>query len=208
MSGPEAIAAIQLLDACIGISKTIIDIGRAVQDAEGLPPKLRDLLEKLPVIEEILENAHENFEEGRVAEDAGESVQPVLQQCEQALGDLRDVFRKACPKDGEDRSRRLWRGAKTVFFARDSQVQKLLIKIQDNLKLLEQKKIYEIGDKLDGLQELTEALSNDGGGKYTHTGAGHIFANEGGSSEIYVGGSRNSRQINKPRVYNKGPSST
>ncbi|KAK7193329.1 vegetative incompatibility protein HET-E-1 [Paraphaeosphaeria sporulosa] len=56
MSGAEAITAIQLIDACIGIANTIIDIGRAVHDAQGLPPKLRDLLEKLPAIQELLEN--------------------------------------------------------------------------------------------------------------------------------------------------------
>lgn len=63
MSGAEAIGAIQLIDACIGITKTIVDIGRAVHDAQGLPPKLRTLLEQLPVIEDLLENARENCEE-------------------------------------------------------------------------------------------------------------------------------------------------
>ena len=85
MSGAEAIAAIQAVDACIGIAKTIIDIGRAVSDAQGLPPKLRDLFEKSPVIEELLESAHDNFEEGKVAEDASKSAQPILKQCEQAF---------------------------------------------------------------------------------------------------------------------------
>jgi hypothetical protein len=36
MAGVEAIAAIQLIDACIGITKTILDIGRAVKDAQAL----------------------------------------------------------------------------------------------------------------------------------------------------------------------------
>lgn len=40
MSGAEAVAAIQLIDACIGITKTILDISRAVKNAQGLPPKL------------------------------------------------------------------------------------------------------------------------------------------------------------------------
>ncbi|KYG39606.1 hypothetical protein M433DRAFT_10532, partial [Acidomyces richmondensis BFW] len=85
MAGVEAIAAIQLIDACIGIAKTIIDVGRAVKDAQGLPPKLRDLCEKLPTIEELLERARDSCEEGRVAEDASKSAVPILQQCEQAL---------------------------------------------------------------------------------------------------------------------------
>jgi hypothetical protein len=208
MSGAEAVAAIQLVDACIGIAKTITDIGRAVSDAQGLPPKLRDLLEKLPAIEELLESAHDNFKEGKVAEDASKNAQPILKQCEQALGDLREVFRKACPEDGDNRSKRIWRGVKTVFFGRDSEVQKLLQVIQDNLKLLEQKKIYVIGDKLDELLELTKALGYDDSGKYAHSGQGNIIANEGGNPTNYVQGGRNNRQIISHGPYYEGPSST
>nr|POE87052.1 hypothetical protein CFP56_76157 [Quercus suber] len=44
-SGAAAITAIQLIDACIGNTKVIVDIGNAVRDAQGLPPKLRALVE-------------------------------------------------------------------------------------------------------------------------------------------------------------------
>jgi len=208
MSGAEAITAIQLIDACIGITKTIIDIGRAVHDTQGLPPKLRDLIDTLPAIEDLLESAHESCEEGAITEDASKSAQPVLKQCEDALSELRDIFRKACPKDGENRTKRIWRGTKTAFFGRDSQVQKLLVTIQDNLRLLEQKEIYVIGDKLDALQQTTEALGDDNDSNYTHTGSGSIFVNKGGNPENYVVGGSNNRQIIKPGVYHEGPSST
>ena len=208
MSGAEAVAAIQLIDACIGIANTIIDIGRAVHDAQGLPPRLRELLEKLPAIQDLLESARESCEERRITEDASKNAQPILKQCEEALAELRDIFRKACPKDGENRTKRIWRGTKTVFFGRDSQVQKLLTTIQDNLRLLEQKEIYVIGDKLDALQQVTEALANDETGKYSHTGAGSIFAAEGGHQENYVGGGSNNRIINKPGVYHESSAST
>ncbi|OAG08426.1 uncharacterized protein CC84DRAFT_1203804 [Paraphaeosphaeria sporulosa] len=196
----------KLIDACIGIANTIIDIGRAVHDAQGLPPKLRELLEKLPAIQELLESAQESCEEGRITDDASKSAQPILKQCAEALAELRDIFRKACPKDGENRTKRIWRGAKTVFFGRDNQVQKLLVTIQDDLRLLEQKEVYVIGDKLDALQQVTQGLADNEDGKYTHTGAGNIIANEGGSPTNYVVGGSNNRQINNPGVYNEGPS--
>ena len=208
MSGAEAVAAIQLIDACIGIANTIIDIGRAVHDAQGLPPRLRELLEKLPAIQDLLESARESCEERRITEDASKNARPILKQCEEALAELRDIFRKACPKDGENRAKRIWTGTKTIFFGRDSQVQKLLTTIQDNLRLLEQKEIYVIGDKLDALQQVTEALANGEDGKYSHTGAGNIIANEGGSPTNYVVGGSHNRQVNNPRTYNEGPSST
>ncbi|KYG40151.1 hypothetical protein M433DRAFT_160854 [Acidomyces richmondensis BFW] len=208
MAGVEAIAAIQLIDACIDIATTIINVGRAVKDAQGLPPKLRDLCEKLPTIEELLERARNNCKKGTVTEDASKNAVPILQQCEQALGELRDIFRKACPEEGDNRSKRIWKGTRVVFFGRGSQVQKLLVSVQDNLKLLEQMQVYVIGDKLDELQKVTEALACDDGGKYNHSGEGNIVANEGGSPTNYVVGGRNNRQVNNPGVYNEVPLST
>ena len=208
MSGAEAITAVQLIDACINIAHTIIAIGRAVHDAQGLPPKLRELLDQLPAIQGLLENARERCDKDTIAEDARRSAQPILKQCEEALRDLMDIFAKACPTDGENRSKRIWRGAKTVFFGRDSQVQKLLVIIQDDLRLLEQKEIYVIGDRLDALQQVTEALADGEDSKYAHTGAGNIVANEGGNPTNYITGGSNNRQINNTGVYNEGPSST
>jgi len=186
---------------------TILDISRAVKDAQGLPPKLRNLCEKLPAIEELLEIAHDNCEEGKISEDNSKSVKPILKQCEQALADLRDIFRKACPKEEDDRTKRIWRGARTVFFGRDGRVQKLLVAVQDNLRLLEQKEVFRIGDKLEELQQFTEALAQDDDGKITHTGSGNILANQGSNHTNYLM-SGSGRQINDPGVYNEGPSGT
>lgn len=207
MSGAEAITAIQLIGACLDIADTIIDIKHAVHDAHGLPAKLLELLNKLPAIQDLLESAQKSFEEGRIAGDASASAQPILEHCKAALADLRDIFKKACPTDRGNRTKRIWSGVKTVFFGRDSQVQRLLVAIQDDLRLLEQKEIYVIGDKLDALQQVTEALSDEDS-KYTHTGAGNIFANEGGSPTNNVVGGSHNRQVNNPGVYNEGPSST
>jgi hypothetical protein len=207
MAGVEAIAAIQLIDACIGITQTIIKIGLAVKDAQGLPPTLRNLCEKLPAIEDLLESARESCDEGRVTEDNSKSARPLLKQCEQALSELRDIFRKACPAEGDDRTKRIWKGAKTVFFGRDSQVQKLLVVVQDNLRLLEQKEIFRIGDKLKELQQITEALAQDDDGRITHTGSGNVLANRGGTHTNYMM-SGSGRMINNPGVYHEGPSST
>jgi hypothetical protein len=208
MSGAEAITAIQLIGACLDIADTIINIKHAVHDAQGLPAKLRELLDKLPAIQDLLESAQKSFEEGRIAGDTSASAQPILEHCKAALADLRDIFKKACPPDRENRAKRIWRGTKTVFFGRDSQVQKLLVDIQADLKLLEQKEIYVIGDKLDALKQVTEALANGEDGKYSHTGAGNIFANEGGSPTNNVVGGSHNRQINNVGPYNEGPSST
>jgi hypothetical protein len=189
MSGAEVIG---LIDACIGITTTILEIGRAVRDAQGLPPTLRDLCEKLPAIEDLLETARERCEDGKVNDNSKKTAKPILKQCELALAELRDVFRKACPKDGDHRSKRIWKGARTVFFGRDGQVRKLLVSVQDNMWLLEQQEVFRIGDRLDGLRVLTEALAH---GKITMATRGGIHTN------YLMSGS--GRQINNARVYNE-----
>lgn len=212
MSGIEAATVIQLIDACIGITEAIIDIGNAAKDARGLPPKLRDLFNVLPAIEDLLETAHDRCKEGNITEEVDQTARPVLKQVEHALSELRDIFRKACPKDKDNRAKRIWNGTKTVFFGRCSKVRELLETIRENLKLLEQKEIYMIGDKLDALQEISESLLDDGDSKYTHKGSGHIFANEGGRQENYVGeyvaGGTNNRQFINHGTYHAAPEST
>jgi hypothetical protein len=192
MASAEVIAAIQLIDACIGITKTILDIGRAVTNAQGLPPKLRELCEKLPAIEELLESAHGNCRDGKVNKDNSKVVKPILKQCEEALAELRDIFRKACPKEEDDRTKRIWRGTKTVFLGRDGQVQKLLVIVQDNLRLLEQREVIRIDNKLDELWQVTEALARG----------------DGDNPNNNVVGGRNNRQAISHGTYKESSSST
>nr|POE62760.1 isoform 2 of nephrocystin-3 [Quercus suber] len=201
MSGAEALAIVGLINASIGITKTILDIGRAVHDAQGLPPRLRVLLEQLPAIEDLLESAREQCDQQVISEARSRTAEPILRQCEQALGELRDIFRKACPENGDHRGRRIWKGTKTVFLGRESQLQKPLDAIQNHLRLLEQQEILTIGDKLAALQQITLALTLDDSSRYTHVGPGNIVANEGGSPTNYVQGGEGNRQINNARVY-------
>lgn len=207
MSGAEAITLVQLIDACISITQAIINISLAVKDAQGLPPTLRDLYEKLPAIRDLLATARENCDEGSVTEENSKNAKPILEQCERALKELADIFRKACPAEGDDRTKRIWKGARIVFLGRDNRVQNLLDCVQNNLKLLEQKEIFRIGDKLDELQQFTEALSQDDDGMITHTGSGNVLANRGGTHTNYLM-SGSGRQIINPGVYHEGPSST
>lgn len=203
-AGAEAVAIVQLIDACIGITNTIIAIGKAVKDAQGLPPSLKELWEKVPAISELLSEASEKCDQGKVSASACDSAKPVLEQCKKALDELRVIFRKACPEDDDNTRQRLWKGTRTIFIGRESKVKKLLVTVQDNLRLLEQKEIYHIGDRLDELQQATEALSHDEGegSKYMNVGPGNLFANDGGSPENNVLGD-NSRLVKNSGTYNE-----
>ncbi|PPJ56177.1 hypothetical protein CBER1_09081 [Cercospora berteroae] len=188
MSGAEVITAVQLIDACVGITRTIIEIGEAARDAKGLPDRLKELFERLPAIEDLLKLAREN--QDKVPSGDRESVEPVLKQCKSALEELRRLFWKACPEDGEHYSKRIWRGAKVVFFGRKSQLLILLDTILGNLKLLEQKKVYEIGGRLDSLSETIQTLAEDDSpmANNTHNGSGNQNILQGSGNMYNQGG--------------------
>jgi hypothetical protein len=69
-----------------------LDTGRAMHDAQGLPPKLRDLF----VVEDLLKSArHANDAGGFDDDNARKHAQPLLQECESARAKLHDIIRKA-----------------------------------------------------------------------------------------------------------------
>jgi len=114
----------------------------------------------------------------------------LIDACEQALVGLRNLFHTV----GDDRTR-------------DCKVQKLLPTIQDNLRLLEKKKVLRNGDRVDNLRQLTKALAQDGGNQISCPGPGELLANQKGNYNAYVMDGTGT-QINNPAVYCEGPSGT
>jgi hypothetical protein len=57
------------------------------------------------------------------------------------------------------------------------------VAIQDNLRLLEQKEIYVIGDKLNALQQVTEALAHEDG----NFDQRHVLVSDVPGPEFYAG---------------------
>jgi len=114
----------------------------------------------------------------------------LIDACEQALVGLRNLFHTV----GDDRTR-------------DYQVQKLLPTIQDNLRLLENKKVLRNSDRVDNLRQLTKALAQDGGNQIARPGPSELLANQKGSYNTYVMDGTGT-QINNPAVYCEGPSGT
>ncbi|WPH03964.1 Hypothetical protein R9X50_00684700 [Acrodontium crateriforme] len=195
--------AIQLIDAGIGIIKAIIEIGAAVRDAQGLPERLRTLHQELPAIESLYASARQTFQHGRVPDNVAQETKQILDNCNAALNALRVIFEEACPVDGKSNHRqRVWNGARTVFFGRNSKVQKHLLVIQKSLTLLGEKNIFIIGDQLDNLQKVIEALGQDDGSKYEVSGSGSMFFSDGGDQTSLVQHGNNNKQI-KTQTYNE-----
>lgn len=124
--------------------------------------------------------------------EAAASIQ-LIGACSQALVGMQDLFQKPCSKGSDER-------------VRDSLVQKLLGAIQDNLKLLEQKKVLRAGDKVNNLRQLTKTLAPNDKDLVPRTGSNSLLANQGSQPNAYsMSGS--GTQINNPGVYNESVSS-
>jgi hypothetical protein len=189
----EAVAIIGLVDACIGITGTIIKIGQATKNANGLPSKLAKVFEEFPVVQSLFQRAKENSD--NIGEDARRSVEPILKQCKEALDQLQALFQKICPQDDTSSAKRVWKGAKAEVMGRNSKLQELWNDVQGHLDTLEKKQIFDIGEKLDALKETMESLAEEDGEKYVfhgsgsqniHKGPGKMFITGGGSNNQYT----------------------
>ena len=116
----------------------------------------------------------------------------IIGACERALVSLRNLYTRPSPKESDDR-------------IKDRQVQKLLAAVQDNLKVLEQKKVLRIGNKVDDLRQLTRALAPNDDNTIAHTRPGNLLAKQAGAHATYTMDGTGT-QINNPAVYCEGPS--
>jgi hypothetical protein len=116
----------------------------------------------------------------------------VIGACEQALVSLRNLYTKPSPKESDDR-------------IKDRQVQKLLAAVQENLKVLEQKKVRGIGNKVDDLRQLTRALAPNDDNTIAHTRPGNLLAKQAGAHATYTMDGTGTL-INNPAVYCEDPS--
>ncbi|CAK1356725.1 unnamed protein product [Cercospora beticola] len=161
VSGVKTISFTQLLSDCISITETVIEIVRAAQDAKGLPPKLKELFERLPAINELLQTADERTKKDEVSKESMNGIQSVLEQCKASLEQIRGLFYKACPEDGDNYGKRFWQGTTTVFLGRDSKLQQHMNDVINDLKVVELNGILSIDGKLDQLAETVQVLADE-----------------------------------------------
>lgn len=187
----EAIAIIGLVDACIGITGTIIKIGQAAKDANGLPSKLAKVFEEFPVVQSLFQRAKENND--NIKEDARRSAEPILKQCKDALVQLQGLFEKICPQDGASSAKRTWKGAKAEIMGRNTKLQELWKEVQEHLNILEKKQIFDIGDKLDALEKTMDSMAQEDSGN-VHYGDGNQNIVQGeGNKQYNQGGGHNNQ---------------
>ena len=183
-------AIVGVIDACISLTNAIIRIGEAAKNAQGLPPKLVDLFEQLPALENLFKKAKQNNDQ--LDADSRKKAGPILEKCEDTLEELETLFKKVCPVDRANRANRLWSGAKTEVLGRNVKLQELWKKIEGYLEILHKQKILDIGDSLSELKKVMETLAAEEDARYLHQGSGNMNITEsGGHSNNQGGGSDN-----------------
>lgn len=201
----EAAAIVSLINACIGLTKEIINIGQAAKDAHGLPENLAHLFEQLPPLQHLFEKAKENND--KLDPTLRNNARPVLKQCEEAFQQLEALFKDLCPEDGANPAKRIWKGASAAIFGKNTKLQKLWKQIEGYLNTLEKQEIFIIGDALSGLKDAVELLAKDGEGvKFTHHGCGNQNVTEKGGTSFNTGGGNNNNYTfhNQGARYNSG----
>lgn len=186
----EAMAIVQMVEACIALTKLIIDIGQAAKNAQGLPKKLAGLFDQVPLLKGLFEKAKENS--SKLDASSRKDAEPVLQKCEDALDKLHGLFKDICPKDQDNWGKRIYKGTKATIFGKNSKLQGLWKEIKEYMETLEQQQIFQIGDRLSGLEDAMMALAEEeeAGGKYTYNGVGDMFVTEGDNHKSMYQGAK------------------
>ena len=174
----------QLIDACISLTKAVISIGQAVKDVNGLPKKLAKLFEQLPAVQDLFEEAQKTND--NLSIEVRKRAEPTLKNCKNALSHLHELFEKICPQEGDKTLKRVWKGTTAQVLGRNSDLQNVWMEVESYLDLLQKKQILDIGNKLDGMKETMKSLAQEESTKYTHTGLGHQIVTEGGSPIIGI----------------------
>ena len=133
MSGVgEASLVLSIISSIISIIDATNQVYEAVKDEAGLPTNFKKSATKLPLISRLLEDAE------RYLKAADESIKaaftPTLEDCKVQATHLQELFKKVMSEEGDSRSIRYWKAARTI--GRGGRVESLMKGILEDLQLL------------------------------------------------------------------------
>lgn len=178
MSGAEVV---QLVSACIDLTKAIVTIAQTAKDSQGLPPKVSRLFEELPAVQSLFQRALQHNVDLKIQQDTQPGVALVLKHCEQDLQTMNQLFEKICPKVGANSLQRTWKGTSAIVSGKDIKLQDLWTSIRNHLDTLETKHILDIGDQLDDLTKIVRSLADEREATNQYSVAGSMYQINGGT---------------------------
>ena len=134
MSGAEAIAVLGVISSIISIIDGTKQIYDAATNARGLPEAFREVADRLPVIESILNSAKRHVEEKNIDNDSCQGVRHVVEACEEKAKKLDELFRKAIPADDTSDLKRYYKAVKA--WGKGNEVENLMKGMLEDVQLL------------------------------------------------------------------------
>jgi hypothetical protein len=158
MSGVEAAGlVIGLISGTIAIVDATKKIYDAAKDQQGLPAAFREVAQRLPLVQNILNNAKARADDGQVDDEASRGATSILEACKGRAQKLEEIFRKVVPQEGGSRLDRYYRAARTL--GKDSKVEMLMKGILDDLNLLSVQFGMETEVHIQKLEEAIKTVS-------------------------------------------------
>ncbi|KAH8715276.1 Vegetative incompatibility protein HET-E-1 [Beauveria bassiana] len=130
MSGAEVLG---IISAVISIVDATIKVYNAAKDEVGLPPSLKTVVTKLPLVSKLLEDA-ERYVENGADKDLTLTFTPIVTDCNVKATQLQQLFEKVVAAEGDSRFQRYVKAARTI--GKGGRVETLMKAILDNLQLL------------------------------------------------------------------------
>ncbi|PVH69556.1 hypothetical protein DL98DRAFT_438858, partial [Cadophora sp. DSE1049] len=124
--------ALGMISTIISIIDATNQVYKAAKDEAGLPPNFKKSATKLPLISKLLEDAERYLNAADVATET--AFTPALKDCEAQATQLKKLFEKVIPEEGEMRWDRYVKAARTI--GKRGRVENLIGGILDDLQAL------------------------------------------------------------------------
>jgi hypothetical protein len=138
MTGAEAGLVLGLISSCITLAETSNKLIDAVRDHDGLPEAFRVIRDELPMIALTLQNARVRSQAAE--EDDWRAVKPVLESCEQQLGDLKGILENVMTSETDSLLDRYRKNVKTL--GKGHRVETLARRIFEQLQKLQNNHVF------------------------------------------------------------------
>ena len=134
MSGAETIAILGVVGSIISILDGAKQVYDAAKNAQGLPAAFRDVANRIPIVQDILESARQNLDTGNIDQSSFKGVRDVVNACDTKAKRLNDLFQKASPTGSSSDLARYYKAVKA--YGRGNEVESLMKGILEDVQLL------------------------------------------------------------------------
>jgi len=195
----EAGTAIGLISGVITIIEATKTVYDAAKDAKGQPEAFRQVAVRLPLVNEILQNAKERTR--TLDESAREALKPIIKSCKGKAEDLEKLFQKVIRKDDDKWYDRYKKAVGTL--GKGDKVECLMEGILKDIQVLACEKlmgtatdaqIKELEEAIMEMNEMPSSLPDEAksviqnhsgsGDNIGHTGSGTLNLHKG-SGDLY-----------------------